>query len=182
MLKRIFKKNGLDYPADYKLLAVGGGNFNLAALTSGQVAAAFLVVPLVYAAEEKGFKNLGFYRDYFPSYQLTVMAVKRDWAERNRPIMVRFLKGALRANRWLFANKEASVDFLAREIQITPELNRRGWKHYVSNGIWHPNAELNLEGMKFALEILAEQSKIAPPDPIKYIDRSYLQQTIKELC
>lgn len=40
---------------------------------------------------------------------------------------------------------------------------------------------LNLEGMKFALEILAEQSKIAPPDPIKYIDRSYLQQTIKEL-
>ena len=95
--------------------------------------------------------------------------------------MVRFLKGALRANRWLFANKEASVDFLAREIQITPELARRGWEYYVSNGIWHPNAELNLEGMKFALEILAEQSKIAPPDPIKYIDRSYLQQTIKEL-
>jgi ABC-type nitrate/sulfonate/bicarbonate transport system substrate-binding protein len=34
VLKRIFKKTGLDYPADYKLLAVGGGNFNLAALTS----------------------------------------------------------------------------------------------------------------------------------------------------
>jgi hypothetical protein len=34
----------------YKLLAVGGGNFNLAALTSGQLSAAFLVVPLVYAA------------------------------------------------------------------------------------------------------------------------------------
>jgi NitT/TauT family transport system substrate-binding protein len=70
VLKRIFKKNGLDYPADYKLLAVGGGNFNLAALTSGQVSAAFLVVPLVYAAEEQGFKNLGFYKDYFPNYHL----------------------------------------------------------------------------------------------------------------
>ena len=35
VLKRILKQNGLDYPADYKLLAVGGGNFNLAALSFG---------------------------------------------------------------------------------------------------------------------------------------------------
>jgi hypothetical protein len=35
--------------------------------------------------------------------------------------------------------------------------------------------------MKFALEILAEQTKIAPPDPLRYVDHSYLQQTIKEL-
>jgi hypothetical protein len=32
VLKRIFKKNGLEYPSDYKLLAIGGGNLNLAAL------------------------------------------------------------------------------------------------------------------------------------------------------
>ena len=126
VLKRIFKKNGLDYPADYKLLAVGGGNFNLAALTSGQVSAAFLVVPLVYAAEEQGFKNLGFYKDYFPNYQLTVMAVKRGWAERNRSLMVRFLKGALRANRWLFANKQPAVDFLARKFRSVLSLLARG--------------------------------------------------------
>jgi ABC-type nitrate/sulfonate/bicarbonate transport system substrate-binding protein len=181
VLKRIFKKNGLHYPADYKLLAVGGGNFNLAALTSGQVSAAFLVVPLVYSAEEQGFKNLGFYKDYFPNYQLTVMAVKRGWAAGNRSLMVRFLKGALRANRWLFANKEASVDFLAKEIQITPELARKGWDYYTSNRIWPANGELNLEGMNFALEILAEDAKVAPPDPLKYVDHTYLQQTIKEL-
>ena len=180
-LKRIFKANGLEYPADYKLLAVGGGNFNLAALTSGQVAAAFLVVPLVYAAEQQGFNVLGYYKDYFPHYQLTVMSVKRGWAERNRSQVVNFLKGALRANRWLFANKEAAVDFLAKEIQIAPELARKGWEYYTMNRIWHPSLELNTEGMKIALEILAEESKFTPPDPIKYIDRSYLQQTLKEL-
>jgi ABC-type nitrate/sulfonate/bicarbonate transport system substrate-binding protein len=116
VLKRIFKKNGLDYRADYKLLAVGGGNFNLAALTS-------------------------------------------DWAERNRSLMVRFLKGALRANRWLFANKELAIDFLAKEIQITPELVRKGWDYYTSNRIWHPNAELNLEGMKFASRSLPNRRR-----------------------
>jgi ABC-type nitrate/sulfonate/bicarbonate transport system substrate-binding protein len=180
-LKRIFKQNGLDYPADYKLLAVGGGNFNLAALTSGQVAAAFLVVPLVYAAEEQGLNVLGYYKDYIPNYQLTVMSVKRGWAEKNRALLVRFLKGALRANRWLFANKEPAVDFLAKEIQIAPDLARKGWDYYTANRIWHPRLELNVEGMKVALEILAEESKFTPPDPVKYIDRSYLQQALKEL-
>src|SRR3989304_6334718 len=115
VLKRIFKKNGLEYPADYKLLAVGGGNFNLAALTSGQVAAAFLVVPLVFTAEEQGFNVLGYYKDYFPNYQLTVMSGKRGWAEKNRSLLVRFLKGAVKANRWVFANKEAASEFLAQE-------------------------------------------------------------------
>ncbi len=180
-LKRIFKKNGLEYPADYKLLAVGGGNFNLAALLSGQVAAAFLVVPLVYAAEQQGLKVLGYYKDYVPNYQLTVMSVKRVWAEKNRGLLVRFIKGALRANHWLFANKDAAVEFLAKEIQIAPELARQGWEYYTTNRIWHRNLELNIEGMKVALEILAEESKFTPPDPLKYIDGSYLQQANKEL-
>ena len=91
------------------------------------------------------------------------------------------MKGALRANRWLFANKEASVDFLAKEIQITPELARKGWDYYTSNRIWPANGELNIEGMRFALEILADQAKVAPPDPLKYVDQSYLQQTMREL-
>ncbi|HEX9145543.1 MAG TPA: ABC transporter substrate-binding protein [Candidatus Binatia bacterium] len=181
VLKRILKKNGLDYPADYGLLAVGGGNLNLAALMSGQVGAAFLVVPLVFAAEEQGLNVLGYYRDYFPNYQLTVMAVKRTWAEKNRALMVRFLKAVVRANRWLFANREAAIDFLTEEIPLKPDLARKGWAYYTANQIWHPNAELNLEGLKFALDIYAEQAKIRPPDPLKYVDQSYLQQAIKEL-
>ena len=181
VLKRIFKKNGLEYPADYKLLAVGGGNFNLAALNSGQVAAAFLVVPLVFSAEEQGMNVLGYYKDYFPNYQLTVMSVKRGWAERNRALLVRFIKGTVRANRWLFANREAASEFFAKEIQMSPEMARKGWDYYTSNRIWHPNLELNSEGMKLALEILAEETKALPQDATKYIDRSYLQQALKEL-
>ena len=41
--------------------------------------------------------------------------------------------------------------------------------------------ELNVDGMRFALEILADQAKVAPPDPLKYVDQSHLQQTIREL-
>jgi hypothetical protein len=94
---------------------------------------------------------------------------------------VRFLKGALRANHWLFANKEPASEFLAKEIHIAPDLARKGWEYYTANRIWHPDLDLNVEGVKVALDFLAEESKIAPPDPVKYIDGSYLQQARKEL-
>lgn len=181
VLKRIFKKHGLDYPADYKLLAVGGGNFNLAALQSGQVSAAFLVVPLVFAAEEQGLHVLGYYKDNFPNYQLTVMSVKRAWAERQRPLLVRFPKGMVRANRWLFANREAASEFFAKDIPLAPELARKGWDYYITHRIWHPNLELNLDGMKLAMEILGEELKSAAPEPGRFIERGYLQQALKEL-
>lgn len=181
VLKRILKQNGLDYPADYKLLAVGGGNFNLAALVSGQIGATYLVVPLDLMAEQQGFHVLGYFKDYFPNYQLSLLTVKRAWAEKNRSLLVRFLKGAVRAHRWLYANKEAAVDFLAKEIPLKPELARRGWEYYTSNHIWHPDAEINLEGLKFTMQVYAEQTKAPPPDPMKYIDLSYLHQAVKEL-
>jgi NitT/TauT family transport system substrate-binding protein len=180
VLKRIFKKNGIDYPADYKMLALGGGNFNLAALISGQVSAAFLVVPLVFIAEQQGLNVLAYYKDYFPNYQLTVMSVKRSWAEKNRALLVRFLRGALRANHWLLANKEAASEFLAQEIQIAPDLARKGWDYYTANRIWHPSLEINSEGMKLALEILAEETKVPTPDATKYIDRSFLHQALSQ--
>ena len=181
VLKRILKQNGLEFPADYKLLAVGGGNFNLAALTSGQIGATYLVVPLDFMAEQQGFNVLGYFKDYFPNYQLSMLAVKRGWAEKNRALLVRFLKGAVRAHRWLYANKESAIDFLAKEIPLKPELARRGWEYYTSNRIWHPNAEINLEGLKFTMQVYAEQLKGPPPDPLKYIDPTYLRQAIKEL-
>jgi len=181
VLQRIFKHNGLNYPADYKLLAVGGGSFNLAALTSGQIGATYLVVPLDHTAEQQGFNVLGYFKDYFPNFQLSMLTVKRGWAEKNRALLVRYLKATVRTHRWLYANKEAAIDFLAKEILLKPELARRGWEYYTANRIWHPNAEIGLEGLKFTMQIYAEQIKGAVPDPLKYIDQSYLQQAIKEL-
>lgn len=181
VLKRVLKQNGLDYPADYKVFATGGGALSLAALTSGQIAATYLPMPFDYTAEQGAFNVIGYFKDYFPNYQLSVLAVKRGWAEKNRGLMVRFLKGAVRGYRWLYANKEAAIDFLAKEIPLNPELARKGWEYYTANRIWPPNAEVNLEGLKFTMQVYADQAKGPLPDALKYIDQSYLHQAIKEL-
>jgi len=79
---------------------------------------------------------------------------------KKRGLLVRFLKGTVRAHRWLYANKEAAIDFLAKEILLNRELARKGWEYYTANRIWHPNAEISLEGLKFTMEICAEQKEL----------------------
>ena len=70
-LRQVLKSKGLEYPRDYKLVNVGGTADLFAALSSGQIAAAPLAIPLNFAAEEAGFNVIGWYRDVLPNYQLT---------------------------------------------------------------------------------------------------------------
>lgn len=182
--KRVLKAKGLEYPRDYKLLVIAGGSSsNLAALYSGQIAATTVAVPLNYPAEESGFNVIGRFIDAIPDFQLTVVAAKRSWGEKNRPLMVRFMKAMVQAHRWLHQNKEAAVDFLVQEMKLKPAYARKGWEYYTEHRLWHPDGDINMEGMKVNLQIYAEQTHARGPlpDPAKYVDRSYLKEAIKQL-
>jgi ABC-type nitrate/sulfonate/bicarbonate transport system substrate-binding protein len=182
-LKQVLKSKGLEYPRDYKLVNVGGTADLFAALSSGQIAAAPLAVPLNFAAEDAGFNVIGWYRDVLPNYQLTGMVVKRSWAETNRPLLVRFVKGMVLAMRWVYENKEAAIDFLSNEMKLKPAYARKGWEYYTANRIWNPNADVNSEGFKTLIQIYGEQGQIKGmlPSPTKYIDQSYLKEALREL-
>lgn len=182
-LKQVLKSKGLEYPRDYKLVNVGGTADLFAALSSGQIAAAPLAVPLNYAAEEAGFNVIGWYRDVLPNYQLTALTVKRSWAEANRPLLTRFVKGMVLAMRWMFENKEPAIDFLTKEMKLKPAHARKGWEYYTGNRIWYPDTDINFEGVKTLIQIYSEQGQLkgTPPSPAKYIDQSYLREALKEL-
>ena len=182
-LRWVLKSRGLEYPRDYKLLVIGGSPQTFTALTTGQIAAAALSLPLNYAAEEIGFNEIGRFIDVIPHYQLAGPAMKRSWAERNRPLMVRFMKAMALTMRWLHQNKEGAVDFMAKEMNLKREHARRGWEFYTENRIWHPDSDVSLEGLKTTIQIFweANQPKAPMPSPAKYLDQSYLKETLKEL-
>jgi len=182
-LRQVLKSKGLEYPRDYKLVNVGGTADLFAALSSGQIAAAPLAIPLNFAAEEAGFNVIGWYRDVLPNYQLTAMTVRRSWAEANRPLLIRFVKGMALAMRWVFDNKEPAIDFLTKEMKLKPAHARRGWEYYTANKIWYPDADINIDGVKTLIQIYGEQGQLkgALPSPAKYVDQSYLKEALKDL-
>lgn len=182
-LKEALRVKGMEYPRDYKLLIVAGGSSaNLAALQSGQIAATTVAVPLNYAAEEAGLNIIGRLSDAMPHFQTNALVVRRSWAEKNRPIMVRFMKAMVLTFRWMFENRDAAVEFLSKEMQLKPAHALKGWEFYTQNKFWPPDGDVTLEGIKNNIRFYAIQTgaKGPLPEPSKYVDQSYLRETIKE--
>jgi NitT/TauT family transport system substrate-binding protein len=182
-LRQVLKVKGLEYPRDYKLLVIGGTPQTYAALVAGQIDAAALSLPVNYAAEEQGFNEIGRFVDVIPNYQLAALSAKRSWTEKNRPVAVRVMKAMAETMRWLHGNKEAASAFLAKEMNLKPEHARRGWEFYAKTRIWHPDGDVNVEGLQAVTRIYWEQtqSKGPVPSPAKYIDQTYLRDALKEL-
>ena len=183
LLRRMLKTKGLEYPRDYKLVNVGGSGPAFTALTTGNIAAAILAVPINFRAQEMGFNLIGKVSDVFPNYLLSSFSVRRGWAEAHRDEVVHFLKAVLQARKWLDDNREAATEFLAKELQIKPKLARKGLDYYLENRAWEPDLSIDREGLKTVIDIYAEQVNLpgGAPNPEKYLDMSYLHQAWKEL-
>lgn len=183
-LREALKLKGLEYPRDYKLLIIAGGSSaNLAALQSGQIAATTVAVPLNYAAEESGLNVIGRLSEGIPHFQTNAFVARRSWAEKNRPVMVRFMKAMVLTFRWMFENRDAAVQFLSMEMKLKPAHALKGWEFYTQNRFWPPDGDVTMDGMKNNIRIYAEQTgaKGPLPDANKYVDQSYLRDAIKEI-
>ena len=182
-LREALRQKGLEYPRDYKILVVAGGSpGNLAAMQSGQISATTVAVPLNFAAEELGFITLGRLLDAVPQFQSAALVTRRSWAEKNRPVMVRFMKAMVQSMRWMHNNKDATVEFLIKEIQLKPAHALKGWEYYTQTRNWHYDGEPTIEGMRHNIRVYYEQTgaKTPVPDVFKFVEMSYLNDALKE--
>lgn len=153
------------------------------ALSTGKVAAGILSVPFNFKAQKMGLNLIGKVTDVFPNYLLSSFSVRRDWAQRHRPQVVRLIKALLEARKWLEDDRAAGAEFLTKELQMEPLLARQGLDYYIENNAWAPDLGVDLEELKAVVEVYAEQSDMKGPlpDPQKYLDMSFLQKAKKEL-
>ena len=182
-LRLVLKAHGLEYPRDYKLLNIGGASDRFQALTSGQMSSAPVGVPLDLVAKQQGFNILGYFTGDLPNFQFAGYFVKRSWAEKNRTLGVRFMKALASTMHWMMDNREAACAYLSKEMAISLEHCRYAADHNWKSRIWDRNADVNVEGVRTVIKLVAEQGilKEPLPEPSKYIDRSYLNQALAEL-
>ncbi len=182
-LRLVLRAHGLEYPRDYQILNIGGVTDRYVALQSGQIAATPLSVPLDVSAKQLGFNVIGYFADDLPTYFLNPYIVKRSWAEKNRTLVVRYMKAIAQTHRWLFDNRDAACAYLSKEMSMTVENCRFAWEYSVKNRVWERNAELSLDGVRTMIKIVAEINNQKEPltAPAKYIDQSYLKQALGEI-
>jgi ABC-type nitrate/sulfonate/bicarbonate transport system substrate-binding protein len=103
-------------PKDLDFVYAKATQDRFAALVSGGVDAAILYPPATFRAGAQGFTYLGDIEPHLKNFPFTVWAVNTDWAARNKPALLAYVKTYGRAIRWLYdpKNKEKAVDILVK--------------------------------------------------------------------
>jgi ABC-type nitrate/sulfonate/bicarbonate transport system substrate-binding protein len=172
ILLSYLKSKGLIYPRDFSMVVIAGGTpARLSALESGSIAGAVLGIPYGDIAVDKGF----------PSFN--AININPAWAEKNRPSVVKFIKGHIQALRWIYDRPAEAADFLTKELGLQAPYARRGIDYYIKKKVYALNGEVTLPGLKVNIEVQAQDGVLKEPLPApeKYTDLSYLRQAQKEL-
>jgi ABC-type nitrate/sulfonate/bicarbonate transport system substrate-binding protein len=155
-----------------------------AALVSGGVDAAILYPPATFRAGAQGFTYLGEIDDHLKGFPFGVYAVNADWAAKNRPALLGYVKAYGRAVRWLYdpANKEKAVDLLMKYSKQDRKDTADTYDYFFTklkavsqDGLISEQIYKNMTDGLISLE------DMKPPVPPmgKFIDASFVQEAWK---
>ena len=178
LMKEMLKANGLEYPRDYAMLAIGGTPERWLAMQAGNIAAGILSPPFTFAAEEAGFVNLGSTAKFTPDFTQTVFNVRTDWAQERRSLLIRFLRATVRASRYIHTQKEDTVRIIAKRFKFNDRYSEASWRYFVANNAIPKDGDINAKGLDKVLQLLVDDGTLKPPLPKqdKYIDSTYLDE------
>jgi ABC-type nitrate/sulfonate/bicarbonate transport system substrate-binding protein len=184
MMKQLLKERGVIYPRDYSLISIGNGSAGLyQALLTGQIDAALLAQPLSLIAIEQGLSNLIDGYKVLPEYQLSAIGVREGWAQKNRGLVVRYLKALVSTYQWLHDNRDEAIKLLGPITKLERKYIPASWETYTKTQIWPRNGEVSVKGIQTILNLMAEDGVLKKPLPKvdDIIASSYLEEAKKAL-
>ena len=178
VLRRVLRAHGLEMECgDYTLIAKGTTGYRLDSMIAGETFAGILNPPWDRKAEAAGMKRFADHREVLPDYPGGVFAVSRDWAARNRDLLLRYLRAWNEALCWCHEESHRH-----EAIQLTAAAENLDEKAAVSRLHQLPkNARLHLAGLQSVLD-LRVQFNLTPPmgkDLSAYYDESFYLQASK---
>jgi ABC-type nitrate/sulfonate/bicarbonate transport system substrate-binding protein len=168
MLVYMLHQEGLVWKKDYQLKSVGGGPMRREAMINGEIIGG--LVPLDDELQQKGFYTLLSSRDYITDYARGVTAVRRDWAEQNEELLVRYIRSMTGAINWLL-DAENKAAALATIMSVNATFG------------FIPDARIEAAGIEQVLKLRAVMGhmKHPLPSPDKYIESRFHQTAMDSL-
>ncbi len=183
VLTRMLAVNGLK-ATDYELISLGGAPQRLAAIQKGGVAGSLINQPSDFIALASGFSSLGLSTDYVDNFQYTITGVRREWAQKNRALVVRFLRAYVKACEFFYEpkNKDAVIRALAEKTKSEREEAEKTYTLYMQTKKTIPrDGGVDLQGARKVAENWKEFGlQKMPPAVDSVIDLSYLAEARKQ--
>jgi NitT/TauT family transport system substrate-binding protein len=182
ILTRMLAANGLA-PNDYEMIGLGGAPQRLAAVQNRGVAGALINQPSDFIALASGFSSLGLSTDYVDNFQYTITGARRDWAQKNHALTVRFLRAYVKSCEFFYdpKNKESAVRALADRTKAEKDEAEKTYALYMKTQKTIPrDGGIDVQGARKVAENWKDFGLQKTPPPVdSVIDLSYLAEARK---
>ena len=178
----ILKKHGLELNHDYTFKAFGNTTRRAEAMMRGEASGAMMNMR-DDEIRKRGFKILARSEDYVRYYARGLGATRRQWANANEDLLVRFIRAMVRATDWVLepTNREAVIELLLPENADSRDRAEETYRESVSPRFgFTPHSRIDLEGIRTVLQLRATAGLIkAPlPAPEKYVDERFYRKAL----
>lgn len=172
--------HGID-PNTIQRVSIPNSRDRVVALEAGQVRGAVMTPPFDIMAMQKGFPILDTFRE---PYLQTPLIVNKNWAAKNRDVVVRLVGATRKAAHWIYdpKNRAEAEGILAKDTGVAADIAQASYQFLVleqqaySRDLTVPEASVsNL--LKIDQAVNSGKTGGAAPkvDLKKYYDPSYLQ-------
>lgn len=182
VLVYMLKKNGLALNKDFTLKSFGNTKSRADAVSRGDAAGALMNLPKE-EIQKRGFNVLGRSEDYVPVYARGVGAARRDWANKNEALLVRYIRAMIGTTDWILnpKNKEEALKLLLPANENSKSGAERMYEDAVNAKLGYvPGSRIEKEGIKTVIELREAMGFMtAPlPSPLKYVDERFYQKAV----
>lgn len=182
----ILKQRGLELNRDYTFKAFGNTPKRAEALSRGEAWGGMMNLP-EDEIQARGFKVLARSEDYVTHYARGLGATRREWANANEELLVRFIRAFVRATDWVTdgKNKEDVIELLLPENNNSKLRAEEAYEESVSPRFgFTPRSRIDLEGIRAILELRRTAGLMKPPlpKPEKYVDDRFYKKAVAGLA
>jgi ABC-type nitrate/sulfonate/bicarbonate transport system substrate-binding protein len=181
----ILKKHGLELNKDYTFKAFGNTTKRAEAMSRGEASAAMMSLA-DDEIQKRGFKVLAKAEDYIQHYARGLGATRRDWANKNEDLLVRFTRAMIRATDWVTEanNRDEVIAMLMPENRNNKARAEAMYEESTSPrfGFSH-RSQIDIEGIQSVLQLreIAGLMKPPLPKPEKYIEERFYKKAVASL-
>lgn len=181
----ILKKYDLVWKRDYQVTSFGNTVARADAMSRGDAAGAMMSM----ADEEikkRGFKILTEAKDHVKQYARGLGATRRDWANQNEELVVRFNRAMIRATDWMQdqKNKDEAVQMLLGETKGNQGRAEAMYNSTLSPTMGlTPRSRIDMAGIRTVIE-LREVAGLMKPGEVKaekYVDERFYNKALATL-
>ena len=181
----ILKKYDLVWKRDYQVTSFGNTIARADAMSRGDAAGAMMSMA-DDDIKKRGFKVLTEAKDHVKNYARGLGATRREWANKNEDLVVRFNRAMIRATDWLQDknNKDEAVQMLLGE---TKGNKARAESMYASTlsptmGLT-PRSRIDMAGIRTVIELREVAGLMKPGETKaeKYLDERFYNKALASL-